>query len=103
MLGDSSAMEQEGRSAALRDLRGERIEWTGAGGGYFLGIVVSQHDKVIDERWGTRGELLAWMEMQWSQLPAKYVPMARGSTSRRLKRSNDQPPLRMKKAGSGSA
>jgi hypothetical protein len=96
-------MEQEGRPAVLRDLVGERIEWTGAGGDYFLGIVVSQHDQVVDERWGTRGEVFAWMEMHWPQLPAKYVPMVRGSTGRCWKRSNEQPPLRVKKAGSGSA
>src|SRR5262250_1919899 len=82
-------MKQKRRPPSREDLKGKHIEWTGAGGAggdYFLGIVVNEHDEVIDERWGTRKEVLAWMEMHWPQLPAKFVPMMRGSARRRLKR-----------------
>jgi len=53
----------------------ERIEWTGAGGDYFLGIVVDDTGHVISEFWGTHDEMLAWMKTSWPQLPAHYVPM----------------------------
>lgn len=58
---------------------GKRIEWTGAGGDYFLGIVVDKADKVIAEFWGTRKEILAWMETSWPHLRANYVPMVYSS------------------------
>lgn len=72
---------------------GRRIEWTGAGGDYFLAIVVDQ-DEVIAERWGTRGEILAWMEASWPQLPQKYVPMVYAPRQRRAPKS--PPPLQSK-------
>jgi hypothetical protein len=75
------------QTPSREDLKGKRIEWTGAGGDYLLGIVVSEHDEVIDERWGTREEVLAWMKMHWPQIPAKFVPMVRGSARRHPKSS----------------
>jgi hypothetical protein len=64
--------------ASGKECGGKRIEWTGAGGDYFLAVVVDQDDEVIAERWGTRKEVLAWMKRQWPHLPVKYVPMVYG-------------------------
>jgi len=75
---------------------GKRIEWTGAGGDYFLGIVVDQEDEVIAERWGTRQEILAWMETSWPQLPTKYAPMVY-VPGRRQSPPKSPPPLRNKR------
>jgi hypothetical protein len=77
----------------------KRIEWTGAGRGHFLGIVVDQANEVISEFWGTRKEILAWMEASWPNLRANYVPMVHTSSiARRVK-----PRLRNKnQAGQGS-
>ena len=61
-----------------KDCGGNRIEWTGAGGDYFLAVVVDQDDEVMAERWGTRKDVLAWMKKEWSHLPVKYVPMVYG-------------------------
>ena len=55
--------------------RGRRIEWTGAGGDYFLAVVVEAEDEVIAEHWGNRKEVLAWMDTRWPQVPTKFVPM----------------------------
>ncbi|HEV2200819.1 MAG TPA: hypothetical protein VGR73_13445 [Bryobacteraceae bacterium] len=77
-----------------RICEGKRIEWTGAGGDYFLAIVV-QEDEVIAERWGTRQDILAWMETNWPQLPEKYVPMAY-VPRRRRSTPTSAPPLRSK-------
>jgi hypothetical protein len=66
-------------AAAEREYRGERIEWTGAGGDYSLAVVIDQDDEVIAERWATRQEVLEWMKKEWSHLPVKYVPMVYGS------------------------
>ena len=74
---------------------GKRIEWTGAGGDYFLAIVVNRRDEVIAERWGTRQEILAWMETSWPQLPEKYVPMVY-APRRRRGAPKSPPPLRSK-------
>jgi len=73
-------------SAPSKDWGGKRIEWTGAGGDYFLAVVVDDRDEVVAERWGTRTEVRAWMEMQWPELPKKYVPMALGVSQRRTER-----------------
>jgi hypothetical protein len=76
----------------------KRIEWTGAGKGHFLGIVVDQANEVISEFWGTRKEILAWMEASWPHLRANYVPMVDTSNAaRRGKprlRSKNQPDRR---------
>jgi hypothetical protein len=74
----------------------KRIEWTGAGGDYFLGIVVDHEDEVVAEQWGTREEILAWMETSWPQLPVKYVPMVY-VPGRRPSPPKGPPPLRIKK------
>jgi hypothetical protein len=67
-----------------RECRGERIEWTGAGGDYFLAVVVDQDDEVIAEHWGTQKEVLAWMETQWPQIPKKFMPMVYSPARRHL-------------------
>jgi hypothetical protein len=79
-------VDSDKAAASERECQGERIEWTGAGGDYFLAVVVDQDDEVIAERWGTRKEVLAWMETQWPELPKKYVPMALGVSQRRAER-----------------
>lgn len=66
---------------------GQRIEWTGAGGDYFLGVLIDDGNQVIAEFWGTRKQVLAWTETAWPGVPAKYVPMALSATRRRAKRS----------------
>ena len=50
------------------------IEWTGAGGNYFLAVVV-ERGKVIAEQWGTRDEVLRWMDTEWPRVHRKFVPM----------------------------
>jgi hypothetical protein len=65
---------------------GKRIEWTGAGGDYFLGIVVDREDKTIAEFWGTRKEILSWMAISWPSLEAKYVPMVYTPARKDVKR-----------------
>ena len=79
-------MDSEKAVASERECRGNHIEWTGAGGDYFLAVVVDQDEEVMAERWGTRQEVLAWMETHWPQLPKKYVPMALGVSQRRTER-----------------
>jgi hypothetical protein len=92
-------VDNDKAEASERECRGaERIEWTGAGGGYFLAVVVDQDDEVIAERWGTRKEVLAWMETQWPELPKKYVPMALGVSQRRAERRKAHPSKRKKNA-----
>jgi hypothetical protein len=81
--------------AARRECRGKRIEWTGAGGDYFLAVIVDDRDEVVGERWGTRKEIVRWMETQWPQVPTKFVPMVYSPTRRHLK-SNNEGPLRSK-------
>ena len=88
-------------SAPVRECAEKRIEWTGAGGDYFLAVVVDREDKVVTEFWGTREAVVAWMEMQWPQLRAKYVPMVY-RPARRSTKSSDQPPLRSKKHRAGT-
>jgi len=72
-------------AAPGRERRGKRIEWTGAGGDYFLAVIVDDRDEVVAERWGTRQEILAWMETHWPQLPTKFVPMVYTPVRRHLK------------------
>ena len=57
-----------------RGLGQKCIEWTGAGGNYFLAVVV-ERGKVIAEHWGTRDDVLAWMDAQWPRVPRKFAPM----------------------------
>ena len=67
------------------------IEWTGAGGNYFLAVVV-ERGKVIAEQWGTREEVLAWMDAQWPRVSKKFVPMVYSSV--RGTRNGKNRPLR---------
>ena len=52
-------MNRNKAAASGRECRGKRIEWTGAGGDYFLAVVVDQDDEVIAERWEPARKLLA--------------------------------------------
>ena len=70
---------------------GKRIEWTWAGGDYFLAVVVEEEDRVIAEYWGTRKEVLAWMETHWPQIPTKFVPMVYSPDRRHRKSANEEP------------
>jgi hypothetical protein len=88
-------------SAPIRERAEKRIEWTGAGGDYFLAVVVDREDEIVSEFWGTRHDVVAWMETNWPQLPRKYVPMVYGP-ARRSPKSSDQPPVRSKKHRAGA-
>jgi hypothetical protein len=83
--------------APCRDQKGQRIEWTGAGGDYFLGIVVDREDRVAAEFWGTRQEVLSWIETQWPRVPAKYVPMVYSPRQRRLAPRDPYAPRKRKR------
>jgi hypothetical protein len=58
---------------------GRRIEWTGAGGGQYLAIVVNEACDVIAECWGNRKQVRAWMKKCWPELPVNFVPMAQNT------------------------
>ena len=73
-------------SVSVSNLGSKRIEWTGAGGDYFLAVVV-EGDEVIAEYWGTRKDVVAWMEKHWPQLPEKFVPMVYSPRRRHVGRS----------------
>lgn len=89
-------MNSNNAAAPGRKCRGKRVEWTGAGGDYFLAVIVDDRDQVVAERWGTRQEVLGWMETDWPQLPTKFVPMVYTPARRRLK-GNKQGPVRSRK------
>ncbi|MEQ1884026.1 MAG: hypothetical protein ABL967_03130 [Bryobacteraceae bacterium] len=61
------------------------IEWTGAGGDYFLAVVV-ENDRVISEHWGTQAEILHWMNERWPLLPRRFVPMVFSSNTPEVER-----------------
>jgi len=86
---------------SVRKRAEKRIEWTGAGGDYFLAVVVDREDEIVAEFWGTRRDLVAWIETQWPRIPTKYVPMVYGPT-RSSPNSSEQPALRSKKHHAGS-
>lgn len=86
------------RVSRKRGGQAKRIEWTGAGGDYFLGVVVDGEDQVIAEFWGTRREILNWMEAEWPTLPAKYAPMVYNPAARRGVLRTVEPPHKMKRA-----
>jgi hypothetical protein len=89
-------------SAVVRsaDRRARRIEWTGAGGDYFLAVIVDDRDEIVAERWGTRNEIVGWIETQWPELPTKFVPMAL-SASRRQVECRKTPRVARRKVASG--
>jgi len=64
----------------------KRIEWTGAGGDYYLAVVVDDRNEVVEDFWGTRKQVLNWIEAQSPRLLATYVPMALSATRKRAKR-----------------
>ncbi len=84
----------DSNKAPARERRGKRIEWTGAGGDYFLAVIVDDRDEVIAERWGTRKEIASWIETQGPELPKKFVPMALGASQRQVQRRKAQPSTR---------
>jgi hypothetical protein len=100
-FGGSAGVKFKRTSAPVRECAEKRIEWTGAGGDYFLAVVVDREDKVVTEFWGTREAVVAWMETHWPQLRAKYVPMVY-RPARRSPKSSDQPPLRSKTHRAGT-
>ena len=59
-----------------------RIEWTGAGAGRYLAVVVDERNQVVEEFLGTLPEVEAWMQTDWPELPATFVPMIRNPRSR---------------------
>ena len=63
-----------------------RIEWTGAGGDYYLAVVVDEHGDVAEELWGTRDEVRAWIAARTPQMRSKFVAMALGATRKRARR-----------------
>ena len=88
----------DGKKAAApgRECSGKRIEWTGAGADHFLAVVVDDSDEVIAERWGTRNEIVTWIETQRPQLPAEFVSMVLSVSQRRAERPKTQPSTRRK-------
>ena len=64
----------------------QRIEWTGAGGDYYLAVVVDERNEIVGEFWGTRKQVLGWIERQTPRLNSTYVPMALGATRKRAQR-----------------
>src|SRR5713226_3281238 len=90
----SVADSNQAAAAPGRECRGKRIEWTGAGGDYFLAVIVDDRDEVVAERWGTRKEIVSWIETRWPQLPKKFVPMALGATQRQAECRKAQPSTR---------
>jgi len=77
--------------------KGRRVEWTGAGGDYFLGIVVDQNEQVVSEFWGTQREMRQWLKKNWPDLPSIFVPMAYTPGQGRVTPPTGPPPLRRKR------
>ena len=89
---ESSGVKHKRASTLVRECAEKRIEWTGAGGDYFLAVVVDRQDEIVGEFWGTRRDVVAWMETHWPRIPKKYVPMVYGPP-RSSPNSSDQLPL----------
>ena len=66
--------EQRARRSA-RNNPGRRIEWTGTGGDSYLAVVVDAGEEIMDECWGTRKQIRAWVGQRWPDLPLFYAPM----------------------------
>lgn len=71
-----------------------RIEWTGAGGDFYLAIVVDHHNEVAEEFWGTREQVRAWIAAR-PQMHATFAPMALGATRKRTRRKAPISPPRL--------
>ena len=76
VLSEEIVVKQHEIPAPAPNDSGKRIEWTGTGGQHFLAVVVGPGDEVVDECWGNRSEIEAWIRERWPSLPAQYVPMA---------------------------
>lgn len=76
---------------------GKRVEWTGAGGDYFLAIVVDAQDRVIAEFWGTQKEMRSWLKTNWPHLPSTGVPMVYTLGQPRVTPPKGPPPLQRKR------
>lgn len=83
--------------------KGKRVEWTGAGGDHFLGIVIDESDTVIAEFWGPHGELRDWLKKSWSDLPTAWVPMVYTPGQGDVKPPTGPPPLPRKRSRSVKA
>ena len=72
-----------------------RIEWTGAGGEYYLAVVVDEHGDVAEEFWGTDDAVQVWIASRTPQMHSTFVPMALGATRKRERRKApiSPPPL----------
>jgi hypothetical protein len=95
------AVKRKRASAPVQKCAEKRIEWTGAGGDYFLAVVVDRADAVVAEFWGTRDAVVSWMKTDWPHLPAKYVLMVYEPT-RRVPKSSEEQPLRSRKHRAGT-
>jgi hypothetical protein len=73
------------------------IEWTGAGGDYYLAVVIAAN-AVIAERWGTRKDVLEWMDTKWPGVPRKFAPMVYSPVSRRRQGSEKKQPKKNRSA-----
>ena len=93
-------MKHRNTLVPVREYDEKRIEWTGAGGDYFLAVVVDREDEIVAEFWGARRDVVSWMETNWPRIPTKYVPMVYGP-ARSSAKSREQPPLRSKKHRAG--
>jgi hypothetical protein len=69
------------------------IEWTGAGGDYYLAVAVEKNE-VISEHWGTKQDVLAWMDESWPGIPRKFVPMVYNPSQDRPPAPPPTPPRR---------
>lgn len=69
------------RSLPLRN-PAVRIEWTGAGAGRYLAVVVDERNHVVEEFLGTLPEVEVGMRLEWPELPATFVSMIRNPRSR---------------------
>ena len=54
-----------------------RIEWTHGGGGEYLAVVLDEEGRIMEEHWGAKAEVLAWMARRWPGLPVEFVPMVK--------------------------
>jgi hypothetical protein len=77
--------------------KGRRVEWTGAGGDYFLGIVVDEDERVVAEFWGTQREMRDWLKTNWPDLSATWVPMVYTPGQGNVKPPTGPPPLPRKR------
>lgn len=68
-------MKEQHTRRSARNAPGRRIEWTGTGGYSYLAVVVDAGEEIMDECWGTRKKIRAWVSRRWPDLPLFYAPM----------------------------